>query len=264
MVAHIDPNRAAGDYTAGDLDREEAAAVEHLLPNDPALQRDAAFWRSLRGGLTIGTPDPDWAPRADFARSLRKQAVPAPSGRRIRFPLSSLIGMAAAACLGIAVGWWQWGRPAAVNAITAYAWQEDGGAVSMPAPFTNPWSSYMRLAAIDHLDRNEARPTVHTAPQVLKPWLGVWTKPVIFAKDGVKNGEGVLIVRVVEGSPAWLGGLRPGDVILHLNQCSMYSEHCIAHQLVKAKPGDSVTVEYWASEDASIKTTTVVLSGLYE
>ena len=61
---------AAGDYSAGDLTPDDAAAFRKAAKDDPSLEREVAFWNTLRTGLKPAT-EPPAGPGPGFG-SLRK------------------------------------------------------------------------------------------------------------------------------------------------------------------------------------------------
>jgi hypothetical protein len=259
----IDLRAAAADYVAGDLTAHEVAAFEILLAKDPALAREVAYWRRLSGALAPTTPDPAWAPKGDFARSLlQRQGGETNRPRAVLIPLPLWLGAATAACLGLAVGWWGSGRNSAGIPPPPIAFQEDGGPISKPTD--QQFAVYMPLTAITQVETTQPNPAVVTAEKFMKPWLGVWTKPVDLATHGAKGGQGLLVLRIASDSPSWNAGIRPGDVILNINQCPVSTPSCIAKRLMSAKPGDSVEVRYWQAESAAVITKQVVLGVVYE
>jgi membrane-associated protease RseP (regulator of RpoE activity) len=59
-------------------------------------------------------------------------------------------------------------------------------------------------------------------------WLGVWVKPLPRALDAqlahiIKSGEGLMVVRVENNSPAQLTGMQRYDVLLTLNGQQLYT-----------------------------------------
>ncbi|MBT9160190.1 MAG: putative serine protease HtrA [Dehalococcoidia bacterium] len=84
--------------------------------------------------------------------------------------------------------------------------------------------------------------------RVIRPWLGVLLEtitPVIADEKGLNRTRGVLVVRLVEDSPADKAGMREGDVITHFEG----EEVTEATQLIKAlwryKVGDRVEIIFW-------------------
>jgi hypothetical protein len=259
----FDLRAAAADYVAGDLNAHETAAFEVLLAKDPALAREVAYWRRLGGALAPTTPDPAWAPKGDFARSfLFRQPGETSRPRAVIIPMPLWLGAATAACLGLAVGWWGSGHNPTVIPPPPIAFQEDGGPIARPAD--QQVAVYMPLTAINQVETTQPNPAVVTAEKIMKPWLGVWTKPVDLATHGAKGGQGLLVLRIASDSPSWNAGIRPGDVILNINQCPVSTPACIARRLLSAKPGDTVEVRYWQAESAIVVTKQVVLGVVYE
>ncbi|MBT9166626.1 MAG: putative serine protease HhoB [Chloroflexi bacterium] len=81
--------------------------------------------------------------------------------------------------------------------------------------------------------------------RVIRPWLGVLLEtvtPAIATEKGLDRTRGVLVARLVEGSPADKAGMRVGDVITHFEG----EEVTEATQLIKAlwrhKIGERVEV----------------------
>ncbi|NJO42454.1 MAG: PDZ domain-containing protein [Cyanobacteria bacterium CRU_2_1] len=59
----------------------------------------------------------------------------------------------------------------------------------------------------------------------------------------VNTDQGVLILQVMEGSPAQSAGLRPGDVILKVNSESVATASDVQEQVETSKIGEAVAVE---------------------
>jgi serine protease DegQ len=59
---------------------------------------------------------------------------------------------------------------------------------------------------------------------------------------GLSVTQGTLVVRVVAGSPADRAGLKPGDVLLAINDETLDSEHPFLNVLLHHKPGETVTL----------------------
>ena len=69
---------------------------------------------------------------------------------------------------------------------------------------------------------------------VKRPWLGVSVQPITasLAKAlGMKKPTGVIVLRVVAGSPAAKSGLRPRDVILRLNKRQIFDAQGLKFRL---------------------------------
>jgi S1-C subfamily serine protease len=107
-------------------------------------------------------------------------------------------------------------------------------------------SAIVRAAAKRVLDRQASVP---------RPWLGVWGEPVGkleldqivlkgWAREGAKSlaeaRRGIMLTSVAPGSPAAVAALRPGDVILRVNQEDVRSADDFSWLLEEAEPGRSV------------------------
>jgi len=84
--------------------------------------------------------------------------------------------------------------------------------------------------------------------RVIRPWLGVSLRtvtPTVAAEARLDRTRGVLVVQMVEGSPADKAGMREGDVITHFEG----EEVTEATQLIKAlwrrKVGERVEITFW-------------------
>src|SRR3954464_11390226 len=75
-------------------------------------------------------------------------------------------------------------------------------------------------------------------------WLGVSTQSVTEElRDALDlRGDGVLVNRVVSGSPADRAGLRKGDVITAVNGHSVESPEELADVIRRQSPGSSASV----------------------
>ena len=107
-------------------------------------------------------------------------------------------------------------------------------------------SAMVRTAAKRVLDRQASVP---------RPWLGVWGEPVgtleldqIVLKGWEREGarllaearRGIMLTSVAPGSPAAVAALRPGDVILRVNQEDVRSADDFSWLLQEVEPGRSV------------------------
>lgn len=78
--------------------------------------------------------------------------------------------------------------------------------------------------------------------KVMKGWLGVNTQNLTSAvKVALKTDYGVLVIDVVEGSPAQKGGLEVGDVILDVDGEKVFSEGDLEYT-VRRRPNKKVEV----------------------
>jgi membrane-associated protease RseP (regulator of RpoE activity) len=85
------------------------------------------------------------------------------------------------------------------------------------------------------------------ASALAQGWLGVTTQPT---NEDLRRGldltrDGLLVNRVLEGSPAERAGLRKGDVILRFDGRSVTDPADLRRVVRDSRPGDNVTVEVW-------------------
>ncbi len=279
MAPELDLKLAAAEYAAGELSSSECTIFEAHLRADPTLVEEVAFWRKLRSGLAASpAPQPGVCPDLSgvLLRRARLERTTAPA-RRLRLPRWVMVANAAAACLTLGLGFGAgavWTRhdggyvpPLATHAgdvseiavSEPIAYGEDGSAM-MPPPATVAWRTYLPLSAIDSAEATH--PLAMTA--VEKPWIGLWTKQAKLVISGAPAREAHLVVRIVGGSPAWLAGLRPGDMIIAIDNCPINSPLCLGAHLAGTGPGSLVKLDYWSANDAAFRSTTVTLETLYE
>ena len=96
---------------------------------------------------------------------------------------------------------------------------------------------------------------------VQRGWLGVTITPVdnnIADRLGLDKVAGVYLESVIEGSAAASGGLKPGDVILRVNDIELNSTPEFMEQVGRKRPGDKLNILYFRR--GSEHQTEVVLS----
>jgi serine protease DegS len=80
--------------------------------------------------------------------------------------------------------------------------------------------------------------------QPVRGWLGVEARPVV--KDNLGNGnadnEMILITGIELDSPAAKSGLRPGDLIIGLDNIVTENGHTLMGLIAEKRPGESVMV----------------------
>jgi hypothetical protein len=272
----IDLRKAAAEYVSGDLDPAESAAFAELAAADPALAGETAFWRTLHGGLAPTPVDPAWAPGRSFRNAIwqrldwERAAQRAP--RPVTIPLPRWLGATVAAGLGVTIGWWTASHGAATAPVATaarpaqqpVAYQDDGGALVSPAAQNVTWTRYMPYGSLSKIDTSLPRAADQQSPPAMKPWLGVWTKPIELDSHGTLRGHGHLVLRVASSGPVAAAGIHPGDVILSLDHCPVMTPHCIADHLVNASPGDELVVEYWSAQTATVSEIKVTLGCVCE
>ena len=62
------------------------------------------------------------------------------------------------------------------------------------------------------------------------------------ATFGLPNVHGIVIADLFKNSPAHLGGLKPGDIITHINDQSLLNEKEAMNLISGLSPGDVVRI----------------------
>ena len=81
--------------------------------------------------------------------------------------------------------------------------------------------------------------------QVVRGWLGIEAQqlsPQLAQSLNVSSSNGVIITAVYNQGPAYQAGLRPGDVITHINQLPIGDGRQGMQQIASAHPGDKVVI----------------------
>ncbi len=79
--------------------------------------------------------------------------------------------------------------------------------------------------------------------KVIRGWLGIYIEdisPNLAKKFGVK--EGVLVTKVMPGSPAQKGGLKSGDIIVEFNGKPVKNVADLQLKVINIKPGQTVKI----------------------
>jgi len=98
------------------------------------------------------------------------------------------------------------------------------------------------------VDQMIAHPGITQPPA--QAFMGVGLQQVTsgFRNQTNYRGEGgVAVTQVISGSPADTAGIEPGDVILKLNGKAYNDAGALSSAIGKLRPGDHVSVEFWAS-----------------
>ncbi|BFU91497.1 MAG: putative periplasmic serine endoprotease DegP-like protein [Nitrospira sp.] len=82
--------------------------------------------------------------------------------------------------------------------------------------------------------------------KVVRGWLGVGIQPLtaeLAKKFGVAEGEGVLVNEVFEKDPAALAGIKPGDVIVRIDDAVVDSPNKLSRLIATLTPGATSKIE---------------------
>jgi serine protease Do len=82
------------------------------------------------------------------------------------------------------------------------------------------------------------------------PWLGIThgdIPPAVRSRLRVPEGQGTLVVDVIRGGPAHLAGIRPGDVILQMDDDRVLDMKSFGFAIRSHDAGDDVTMKVWRS-----------------
>jgi len=89
--------------------------------------------------------------------------------------------------------------------------------------------------------------------RVIRGWLGVTVQditPNLAATFGLEEVRGGLVSEVVRTSPAWQGGLRPGDVLVGVNGKPIQDGYESMNIIAGTKPGSKVTLNVIRNREA--------------
>ena len=81
---------------------------------------------------------------------------------------------------------------------------------------------------------------------VAQAWLGVGTAPVtpdVAAELNLSVDKGLVVAQVVPGGPAHQAGIRPGDVILAMDDKPVNDPDVLRERIVSLRVGDRVTLD---------------------
>jgi S1-C subfamily serine protease len=85
--------------------------------------------------------------------------------------------------------------------------------------------------------------------RILRPWIGIYgldVNPVIAYQLGLPRPSGVLIVRVVPGSPAARAGIRPGHVVIGAEGKEVQGVGDLVARLREKGIGEEITLNLYA------------------
>lgn len=81
--------------------------------------------------------------------------------------------------------------------------------------------------------------------RVIRGWLGVTVQdmtPTLATTFGLSERRGGLVAEVLRDSPAWHGGVRPGDVLVGINQKPLRDGYEAMNIIAGTKPGTALTL----------------------
>ena len=237
----IDLNDAAGDFVAGDLSDDDRMLFTERCASDDELQKECRFWESLRDEMHEHGRDPlAHVPGPGLAQAVRRRLNEDKEPRRQVKPIQFVPWLLAAAAILILIGQNinSGTDPSGSNQILGFT--EDGAAIVNPEAAGPMQVSFRPTKTIAYTNQAAQSPLTETGA---RPWLGVWTEPVKIS--GLDDQNGALLVRqVTDGTAAAKAGIRPGDVLLSLGGCEVYSRWCISHAL-DDQPNDAPVQAEW-------------------
>jgi len=80
---------------------------------------------------------------------------------------------------------------------------------------------------------------------VPRGWLGAVVSPItepIGSPTGLRQAGGVFVEGVLNGSPADLGGLQPGDIITHINGSPVATPRAAINAVANTRPGSTISI----------------------
>ncbi len=88
--------------------------------------------------------------------------------------------------------------------------------------------------------------------RMTQAWIGINGQdvtPELAESFGLRDSDGVLISGVSEDGPAELAGLRPGDVITHIDQIEPRDVHHLSSLIATKLPGTRVQIGAWRGNE---------------
>lgn len=82
--------------------------------------------------------------------------------------------------------------------------------------------------------------------QVVRGWLGIEAQqmtPELAMSFKLQSSTGVIITAIYNNSPAHKAGLRPGDIILRMNDIAVSDGRLSMMQVAQGRPGDEIEIE---------------------
>lgn len=134
-----------------------------------------------------------------------------------------------------------------VIAINTWIASPSGGSVGLgfAIPINNIYPSFKNIV---------------DSGKIEKSWVGISTGQVPVS-EFYKDSDGGFIYQVVDNSPAYVSGLKPGDIIIKVNNKSIESSQELILLLSLLKPGDNVDLTVKRDRDELIKNLTLERAG---
>ncbi len=82
--------------------------------------------------------------------------------------------------------------------------------------------------------------------QVVRGWLGIEAQqmtPELAKSFKLNSANGVIVTAIYNNGPAHKAGLRPGDIILRMNNSQVSDGRLSMHQVAQGRPGDKIEIE---------------------
>jgi S1-C subfamily serine protease len=79
-----------------------------------------------------------------------------------------------------------------------------------------------------------------------RPYLGIDHLEIdddLASEQNLRVNRGALVQRVVDGSPAQTGDIRPGDIILRMGRFELSEDLPLLNALARFKPADKVAIQ---------------------
>jgi serine protease DegQ len=89
--------------------------------------------------------------------------------------------------------------------------------------------------------------------EVSRGWIGAEPRdltPELAQGLGLKNPGGALIAGVLQSGPAAAAGLRPGDVVVKVQDTAVDTERELRNAVAKLKPGSQASLQVWRRDQA--------------
>ena len=214
----------AAEYVAGDLNDEETCRFEELFENSAELQAEVAFWKQMNKGLQReGRPEDAHSPGAGFNEVLRRrlereQKLTQP--KRIRR--------------------WPW-FCAAPTAFLAVFVMVGIGAHRTADNHTAPHPDGANL--IGHVDQGG------------NPYaLGMTSQVASLSRHEGRVLVGLRVVNVKTGCVAERLGIRPGDIVISVDDQSIRCPWQLAANMATCGPNEVRKLTVYHPQDARMET----------